>query len=186
MTKSELRQLSKEKNKTISKSEKEAIDKKISENFLSLDMESGKVFVYVSFGDEIETRGIIDSFIKEKCEVFVPLCREKGEMEAKRIVSLSELTPGKYGIPEPPESAETIDPSELSLIVVPGLAFGRDFSRLGRGAGYYDRFLEKAEKATKVALCREMNLYETVPCEEHDRKVDIIVTEERIIKERKK
>ncbi len=184
MTKSELRVLSKEKNKTLSKSEKEAIDKKILENFLSLDILRKNVFVYVSFGDEIETRGIIDSFIKAGCEVCVPICREKGEMEAKRIESLSELTTGKYGIPEPPEDAEAIDPSELSLIVVPGLAFGRDFSRLGRGAGYYDRFLEKAVAATKIALCREVNLYETVPCEEHDRKVDIIVTEERIIKER--
>ena len=184
MTKSELRAVSKEKNKALSKNEKEAIDKKISEKFLSLDLSPKKVFVYVSFGDEIETRGIIENFIKEGCEVCVPLCREKGEMEAKHIESLSELRTGKYGIPEPTETAETVLPSELSLIVVPGLAFGRDFSRLGRGAGYYDRFLENAENAIKIALCREMNLYETVPCEEHDEKVDIIITEERILKER--
>lgn len=184
MTKSELRTLAKAKNKALTKNEKEAIDKKISENFLSLDLLRKKVFVYVSFGDEIETRGIIEHFIKDGCEVCVPLCREKGEMEAKRIESLSELAVGKYGILEPHEDAEAVQPSELSLIVVPGLAFGRDFSRLGRGAGYYDRFLGKAVAATKIALCREVNLYETVPCEEHDRRVDIIVTEERIIKER--
>ncbi len=184
MTKSELRSIAKEKNKKLSEFEREAIDKKIFKNFLSLDILSKRVFVYVSFGDEIETRDIIEHFFKNGCEVCVPLCRENGVMEAKRISALSELSPGKYGILEPTSAAESVSPSEISLAIIPGLSFGHDFSRLGRGAGYYDRFLEKVKGATKVALCREINLYETVPCEEHDEKVDIIITEERIIKER--
>lgn len=184
MTKSELRALSKESNAALSASERAEIDTRIKEKFLSLPIEKGeKVFIYISFGDEIDTIKIAEELLLRGVSVYVPLCRGKGEMDAVRITSMSDLSEGMYGIPEPPESGEKISPLSLSLIVVPGVAFGEDFSRLGRGAGYYDRFIEKAKNARTVALCREVNLHKTVPCEAHDRKVDMIITEEKIIKE---
>lgn len=184
MTKSELRALSKERNAALSPGERAEIDAIIKEKFLSLPIEKGeKAFIYISFGDETETLGIAEELLLRGVSLYVPLCYGKGEMDAVKISSTSELKAGMYGIPEPPKTGEKISPSELSLIVVPGVAFGCDRSRLGRGAGYYDRFIEKAENARTVALCREINLFETVPCEEHDRKVDMIITEKRIIKE---
>ncbi len=183
MTKSELRALSKERTSALSPSERAEIDEIIKEKFLSLPIEKGeKVFIYISFGDEIETLGITEELIRRGVLVFVPICHGKGEMDAVQIKSTSELSAGMYGILEPPRSGKRISPTELSLIVVPGVAFGRDRSRLGRGAGYYDRFIEKAKSAKTVALCREINLYETVPCESHDRSVDMIITEDRIIR----
>ena len=184
MTKSELRALSKERNATLLPSERAGIDKRIKEKFLSLPIEKGeKVFIYISFGDEIDTLGVAEELLLRGVSVYVPLCHGKGEMDAVRIGSLSELSAGMYGIPEPSHSGEKISPSSLSLIVVPGVAFGEDRSRLGRGAGYYDRFISAAENARTVALCREINLYKTVPCEAHDECVDMIITEEKIIKE---
>ncbi len=182
MTKGELRALSKERNAALSPSKRAEIDARIKEKFLSLRIEKGeKVFIYISFGDEIETREITEELLRRGALVYVPLCHGKGEMDAVRITSTSELSAGMYGIPEPPRSGEKISPLELSLIVVPGVAFGKDRSRLGRGAGYYDRFIEKAQRARTVALCREINLYETVPCEAHDRCVDKIITEDKVI-----
>ena len=170
----------------ISEGERREADNRIRERFFSEDVEKHKkVFVYVAVGDEVETEGIIKHYLELPAEVYVPLCHGKGEMEAKRIFSMSDLVPGRYNIPEPPEDAVACDPRELSLIVVPGLAFGEDLSRLGRGAGYYDRFLKKAENAEKVALCREANIFKTVPHESHDVFVDMIVTEKRIIKEKR-
>ncbi|MBR3848623.1 MAG: 5-formyltetrahydrofolate cyclo-ligase [Oscillospiraceae bacterium] len=184
MTKSELRALAKERNASLSPSAKAKTDERIKEKFLSLPIKKGeKVFIYISFGDEIATLQITEELLRRGVSVYVPLCHGKGEMDAVRLRSLSELAEGMYGIPEPPRSGERILPSELSLIVVPGVAFGSDRSRLGRGAGYYDRFIEKAENAKTVALCREINIYETVPCDEHDRFVDMIITEDRIIEE---
>lgn len=183
MTKSELRALSKERNAALSSGERAEIDDRIKEKFLSLPIKKGeKVFIYISFEDETETRGITEELLRRGVLVYVPLCHGKGEMDAVQITSISELSAGMYGIPEPPRSALKISPSGLSLIVVPGVAFGKDRSRLGRGAGYYDRFIEKAENAKTVALCREINLYETVPCEAHDRSVDVIITEDRMIR----
>ena len=184
MTKSELRAISKERVSALSPEERVEIDKKIKERFLSLPIKKGeKVFVYISFGNEIETRSLTEELLLRGVLVYVPVCHGKGEMDAVRIKSLGELSEGMYGIPEPPTSSPKISPSELSLIVVPGVAFGCDRTRLGRGAGYYDRFIEKAENAKTVALCREVNLCETVPTEAHDRRVDVILTENRIIGE---
>lgn len=183
MTKSELRNIAKEKDKALSEKERAEIDKKICERFFSLDFsECERVFVYVSFRHEVETRPIIEKFLRENRKVYVPLCKDGAVMEAKRIRDLSELSPGMYGIPEPPEDAESSSPEELSLIITPGLAFGEDCSRLGKGAGYYDRFLARAENAYVTALCREANIYDTVPCDEHDRAVDMVITEERVIR----
>lgn len=182
MTKSELRAISKERTASLSPSERAETDEKIKEKLLSLPIKKeDKVFIYISFGKEIETRPIAEALLCRGCEVSVPLCHGNGEMEAVRISSLSELQCGMYGIPEPSEEGERVDASSLSLIVVPGVAFGEDGSRLGRGAGYYDRFIEKAENAKTIALCREITLFATVPTEAHDRRVDMIITENRII-----
>ena len=103
-------------------------------------------------------------------------------MEAHRINSKDELKPGRYGIPEPDKDSDCTEITDIDFIIVPGVAFGEDGSRLGRGGGYYDRFMTLAKNAKKVALCREISLEKTVPCEKHDQFVDIVVTEKRIIK----
>ncbi len=185
--KEKLRASIKENEARTGEKERKEKDLEIFNRFFSLKPEKHKeVFVYVSCGSEVETSGIIKRFLEHSSKVYVPLCHGKGKMEAKRIFSLSDLSPGRYGIPEPEASAEGCEPSELSLIVVPGLCFGEDLTRLGRGAGYYDRFLEKAENAISIALCREENIRKTVPCDEHDRKVDMIITEKRVIRSEEK
>ena len=161
-----------------------ANDDKILKTLMSLPeyRKASDVFVYIGVGEEIKTEAIIDDMLDSGKNVYVPLCFGNGEMTAKKIQSREELHPGRYGIPEPLDDADEIDAQELSLIIVPGVAFGRDFSRLGRGGGYYDRFLEKAKNAVFIAPCREQNLEERLPKDEHDRDVDIIVTEEKVLR----
>ena len=69
------------------------------------------------------------------------------------------------------------------IVIVPGLAFDKNYDRLGKGKGYYDRFFEKYDKLnmTKVAICFECQLLESIPHDEHDKKVDIIVTENSVL-----
>ncbi|MBQ6846003.1 MAG: 5-formyltetrahydrofolate cyclo-ligase [Oscillospiraceae bacterium] len=140
------------------------------------------IFAYIGTGYEIETREIVANMLDDGKRVCVPLCYGKGEMDAIEIKSLSELSPGRYGIPEPPNNGEKVNPKDISAIIVPGVAFDKKGNRLGRGGGYYDRFMQKTENAVKVALCREINLIDKVPCEEHDQTVDIIATEKRVIR----
>ncbi len=184
MNKKQMRALMRTRVSEIPENERLSEDAAIYENAISLpEWKSAKnIFVYVGVGDEVSTDALTEKLISVGKRVCVPLCRGKGEMDAVYIPSLDSLKPGRYGIPEPQECGEKALPEEMDIIIVPGVAFGIDGTRLGRGAGYYDRFLSRAENAKKIALCREAALCETVPTEPHDKKVDIIVSERRIIK----
>ena len=140
------------------------------------------VFVYISVGDEVSTGKLISKMFSDGKRVCVPLCYGKGIMDAVEISSEEELVPGKYNIPEPADKTRVVDASELDLIIVPGVAFDEKGLRLGRGGGYYDRFLKNAVNAKKVAVCRDINFVEEVPHEDHDESVDIIISETRIKK----
>lgn len=75
-----------------------------------------------------------------------------------------ELTPGSYGILEPPFDPERIgQPEDLDLVIVPGIGFDLKGGRLGRGEGYFDRFLGEVAKAYKIGLAFECQIVEKIP-----------------------
>ena len=117
-----------------------------------------------------------DQALADGKKLCIPLCKAPGEMDAKVIRSLTELQPGAYGIPEPPGNAETILPSEIDLAVIPCLTAAKNGKRLGKGGGYYDRFLsEYTGKA--VLLCPERLLLRDIPTEPHDVQLPKVITE---------
>lgn len=136
------------------------------------------VFFYVSMGFEIATRDVIARRLSSGGGVCVPLCGKRGEMTARAIHTLDELHPGHCGLPEPPCSTEIVD--SPAAIVVPGLSFSPDGYRLGRGGGYYDRYLAAHPGIFSVGLCYEAFLM-PIPVDSHDQRVDAIVTERRLL-----
>jgi len=139
------------------------------------------VFCYVSVGDETDTSKILRFLFDSGITVAVPLCHSRGIMEARIIQSPDELIPGgKFGLPEPIASAPRLEPDGVDLAVVPGAAFGEDGTRLGRGGGYYDRWLLRGN-AVKCGICREKFLVPSLPTEAHDVKMDFVLTERRLI-----
>ncbi|MDO4265518.1 MAG: 5-formyltetrahydrofolate cyclo-ligase [Eubacteriales bacterium] len=138
-----------------------------------------QVFVFVGTGAEIDTSGLIGALFAAGKRVFVPRCAAKGIMHAYEIRDLSELVPGSYGIPEPPAAYEPVDPSEISFAIVPCLSCDREGYRLGHGGGYYDRYLEHV-RAPRAVICREKLMLEHIPHEEHDLKMDFVVTEQAV------
>ena len=112
----------------------------------------------------------------QKIFCYVPFITGAGAMEARRLASLELLRPGSFGISEPPPDSESISVKLLDLVIIPGLAFDpRTFARLGKGGGYYDRFLleSTALRLAPVSLCQ---LKSNIPCEKHDLKADLLVT----------
>jgi 5-formyltetrahydrofolate cyclo-ligase len=100
--------------------------------------------------------------------------REGKTLSFHPISALAELIPGRFGIREP---APSQIPKQLDLIVVPGLAFSTEGNRLGRGAGFYDRFLATVPQTTfKVGVCFEFQLVPAIPHEPHDITMDAIVS----------
>lgn len=85
----------------------------------------------------------------------------------------------RFGFEQPGAEAETIDPAVVDVVLVPGVAFTRSGRRLGRGAGYYDRFLSSLS-ADLVALTVEQRVTTHLPVEPHDVMMDWIATERGI------
>ena len=133
---------------------------------------------YVSFGSEADTKALLRQSLLDGKSVFVPRCRAAdGEMDFYRIDSMDELSPGKFGIPEPPALPERrFQHAENALCFVPGLAFTRSGKRLGYGKGYYDTFLNRIPVCT-VGLCYDFQLIEDLPTEAHDKPVSYICTD---------
>ena len=106
---------------------------------------------------------------------------EGSELQFRRVLELDDLMPGRYGIPEP--KGEAWDPSDVDLIVVPGVAFDQSGRRLGYGKGYYDRSLHRLEGSGRLAgFCYEFQLFEEIVGEPHDVTMDLIVTELRVVR----
>jgi 5-formyltetrahydrofolate cyclo-ligase len=143
------------------------------------------LMLYLDVRSEVRTRSFVPTAWQEGKRVVVPYCKD-GKIELFRLDHLDELAPGIMAVPEPkPElrgcADRSIDPSELDVIVVPGLAFDRRGGRLGYGKGYYDKLLHQIRNdARKVAVCFECQLVPEVPLLPHDIRMDMIVTENSV------
>jgi 5-formyltetrahydrofolate cyclo-ligase len=100
-----------------------------------------------------------------------------GGLDFLRVLDRTTLTIGRWNIREPVfASAQIVAPSEIDLILVPGIAFTREGERLGRGGGYYDRFLAQREvHAMKIGVCFVEQLVEELPSDPHDARVDCVI-----------
>ncbi len=177
--KKELRKKIKEKlSFTTEKYRKEA-DRKITESVLELNeyKSADCVFCYVSTEKEMDTFSILQDILRSGKHLGVPKCTGKGIMNVYEIHSLQELYPGAYGILEPKEDPERlIQPEAIDFAFIPCISCDRSGRRLGHGGGYYDRYLEKTH-CVKVALCREELLVDEIPVEEHDLRMDLVISE---------
>ncbi len=138
------------------------------------------VFCYASKGREIDTFPILENALANGKIVSLPKIIGKGLMEARWIASLRQLSPGAFGVQEPGADQPQLAPNRIELAIVPCLSCDLQGRRLGYGGGYYDRYLKQAS-CFKVALCREMSLAVKLPAEEHDVRMDVVITERRTI-----
>ena len=154
----------------------------IYENFISMPefINAKSIFAYISEKREPDTIKIIEKALEMGKTVALPVSYEGGVMVPKVVKSLEGLEVGLYGILAPSENAPTLSENEVDLIIVPAVTFNKSGYRLGRGGGYYDRFLSKAT-ALSVGLGREKLICD-VPLEKHDMPVKYLVTEERVYK----
>ena len=134
------------------------------------------VFCFVGTDHEIDTRPILAHALAAGKRLSVPRCTGPGIMELRQLRSLEELSPGAYGIPEPPESAPVMNPDDVDLAILPCLTCSHLGQRLGQGGGYYDRFLSNYRGGT-VLLCREKLIREEIPLEPWDMPVPWVLTE---------
>jgi len=177
------------KRKNIDIVEKEKMDRKISKKFYESKYyrEAKNIFIYISYDSEINTKEIINKALKDNKKIYVPTTEFKTRlMDAVEITSLDNLIESEYGILEPSAEEAHINPNELDLIIVPGVAFDRNGGRMGYGAGFYDRYFKKInkdniKKIKKLALAYDFQILEKIPMNEQDVPVSYIITEKEFI-----
>ena len=135
------------------------------------------IFIYHSLKDEVQTMDFINRWKGEK-NFYLPVI-DNDDLSFRKFTSQEALTPASLGILEP-EGENITDYRKVDLIIVPGVAFDRKMNRLGRGKGYYDRFLAKVS-APKIGICFDFQLMDQIPAEAYDIKMDYIVSENEIL-----
>lgn len=157
----------------------------ITENILSLEeyRRANVIMTYLDFRNEVKTGEFIQKAMKMGKKIAVPATDKKKIRLAPSLLLAypEDLKPGSWGILEPaPGRLRPIEPGEIDIVIVPGVAFDGKGNRIGYGMGFYDRFLMQTN-AFSVAPVFEMQIRPAFSPGLHDRPVDCLVTEERVI-----
>ena len=181
--KKELRSYIKTKRKSVeNKAEKDSL---VAQNLLSLDeiKKADTILCYISLDDEIYTDEIVRVLLDSGKSVGAPYCVDNnGNMDFYYITDFDDLRIQSFGVREPViEKCKKVTSFDNTIIILPGLCFDSNGNRLGYGKGYYDRFLQ-IHSLISVGLCYNSLIVKKVPTDMYDKKADIIVTENDIIR----
>ena len=173
-----IRERIKKKKQQLTDKEKEIEAANVFEKIEALPefINAHNIMIYWSMPDELPTHNFIIRWSKKKT-MLLPVV--KGEdMLIKPFSTKEELKQGSLGIWEPDTQKEYLN--SIDLVIVPGVAFDRDKSRLGRGKGYYDRYFIN-KRIVKIGVCFDFQLLESIPEDSFDIKMDKVITSSILI-----
>lgn len=199
LTKTELRKAVRQLKKQHTQEELKALSTVITGKLLDLDIikDADTVMLYCSLPDEVYTMDMIHRLHEEGKEIVLPKVISDCEMELREYDGDADLEVGSFGIMEPCGKLFT-DYEDIDVAVIPGMAFDKNGNRLGRGKGYYDRFLNAAGKrgvnekcesgkcrngkcgngkgnTNKIGICFPFQFVDAVPADKHDNRMDMVV-----------
>ena len=139
-----------------------------------------RVAFFASIEGAADTHPMIERALRDGKKVALPrVDKDRHELVFYAVKDLlKDTAPGVLGILEPRAGLPVVQPASLDCVVVPGLAFDRAGARFGRGAGFYDRFLSRLSPGTaKIGIGFSFQMIKHVPCEAHDEKLDLVLTD---------
>lgn len=165
--------------KSFTQAERDDWSKKIHKHLNALPQwqNAKNVCAFVSLPQEVNTHEIINECSQTK-ELYVPFLKNE-TLTPVQFLGWENMKKNEWDILEPIE-AQAIEPEQLDIILVPSIALNQSGQRLGRGKGFYDRFLKESD-ATKIAIAFHIQIVKDVPTDKWDVPVDIIVTERGIV-----
>ena len=144
---------------------------------------SNPVMVYASKSPEVDTCTLITSLIERKGHVIVPIIeRETTSLRLSYLNDSSVLVESTFQVPEPVNHELPARAEDVKAVVIPMLAFDRQGNRLGYGEGYYDRFLCAHPKILRIGLAFSCQEFASIPSDENDIRMNLIVTENGVIR----
>lgn len=170
---------------SLNKETKNAMDQEIYKILITSDLyiKANNIFIYLSFGSEVETKNIINKALEDKKRIFIPkIYKEDKSMKAIRLKSFNDLKKNSMGILEPIDDSNYIEKEKIDLIVVPGAVFDFYGNRIGYGGGYYDRYLEDIKEINnRVVLAYDIQIVDFIESEPHDIKFNYLITNTKAI-----
>lgn len=166
--------------KQLSKEECHKLSERIFEKVVELkEFKAPKcLLLYSEIRNEVSTRLFLDYALHNNIIVAYP--RVEGDiMKFYRINSYEDLKQGYMGILEPLKGLVELEPLD-GVIIVPGVAFDKKRARCGYGKGFYDKYLWDHKALTKIGICFDFQLFDSINTETHDILMDFIVTESTI------
>lgn len=137
--------------------------------------EANTILMYYSMPDEVNTHQVVDTLVALGKKVLLPVVINGEELEIREYKDKNDLKEGiAYHIMEP-VGEKYNDYNNIDVAVVPGMSFDDNGNRLGRGKGYYDRFLKQIPQAYKIGICFNFQKVEAVPTEKTDIKMDEVI-----------
>lgn len=174
MLKKELRQHIREIKRQFSQQQLEELSLPIIARLKSRLTNAKTILAYYSLPDEVDTRQLLDDLVAEGKTVLLPKVIDDENMEIRRYTGRQDLEEGILHLMEPIGEPFT-DYEDIDIVVVPGLAFDAEGHRLGRGRGYYDRFLHRKNHPFCIGICFDFQKVAEVPVDEYDIPVDEVV-----------
>lgn len=134
------------------------------------------ILAYYSLPDEVNTHLLIERLLKKGKRVLLPVVIDNENMILREYTGQQDLKEGALHIMEPigkefPEQAY----SQIDVAIIPGMSFDPQGNRLGRGKGYYDKFLQQVPYIYKIGICFDFQKVEHVPSEDTDIIMDEVV-----------
>jgi 5-formyltetrahydrofolate cyclo-ligase len=148
----------------------------------SFFQEARRIAAFCSVGTEISTMPMLEGILKSGKKLYLPKTDStKTLLEFHPVQDLKTLIPGPFKIPEPPEGT-VLEPEEIDLILVPGLAFDNRGHRLGYGQGFYDRYLNLLNPGCfTLGVAYSFQIIDKTPNIEHDIPVNAVLTEKYLL-----
>ena len=173
LNKKAVRQAVRAKIRELAEEQKSAISEQLCARIAQMKTvaESKVVALFISLADEPQTEKLIEALSSKR--IVVP----RIEGEEMEFYDLAEgLRQGAFNIMEP-VATTPIEPSEIDVMVVPGVVFTREGARCGRGKGFYDKYLSRnGFRAHTIGICYPCQLVDKLPTEPHDKPLDEVVT----------
>lgn len=137
-------------------------------------VQANTVMFYHSLPDEVYTHEAVDQLVKMGKRVLLPVVIDEQHLEIRQYQGPQDLKLGAMDILEPAGKPFTAY-QEIETILVPGMSFDPHGNRLGRGKGYYDRFLAQVPQAYKIGVCFDFQRVDEVPTDDNDIKMNEVV-----------
>ena len=143
-------------------------------------MSAEVILGYAANAEEIDPARALSTLRSVGKRIALPRIAGPGALTLHLVESDSDMEVGPHDIPQPKLTTPEILSEEIDIVLVPGVVFDVNGCRIGYGGGYYDRLLSSMPKVFRIGLCFDDQLIGEVPHEEHDERVDTIVTSSQV------